>query len=181
MKNELKSYSRLIGSREIRKTSLWPFCWLTLYNGIVIQALLQLELGLWTSWVIWIQVNPTSHRGRGGYGPNWSGNLSCMSFLGNWNWVYGPLGGFGYMLTLFPAGGGVDMADLEIVLSFLAAWLAYQKISSKNCTISREKMKNFRRKYIKIDLSYINSKKIMENWINYNFLQVYLTNCRIFP
>ena len=39
----------------------------------------------------------------------------------NWNWVYGPLGWFGYKLTLSPAGGGVDMApfDQEIYFVFI--------------------------------------------------------------
>ena len=48
------------------------------YTGNVLQALLQLKLGLWTCWMIWIQVNPISHRGRGGYGPTWSRNLFCI-------------------------------------------------------------------------------------------------------
>ena len=47
----------------------------------------------------------------------------------------------------------------------------------KNCAISREKMRKFRRKCNEIDLSVRNSKKSMENWINYNILQIYLTNC----
>ena len=62
--------------------------------------------------------------------------------------------------------------DLEIILSFLAAWLAYQKISAKKISISREKIQNNRRNCIKIDLSYKYSKKLMENFINYNILQI---------
>jgi len=38
----------------------------SLCMGIPLQALLKLKLGLWTSWMIYIQLNPIFHRGGGG-------------------------------------------------------------------------------------------------------------------
>ena len=63
-------------------------------------------------------------------------------------------------------------ADQEIILSFLAAWLSCQKIFAQKCASSREKMPIFRRKGFEIEISYRNSKKLLENWITCNILQI---------
>ena len=48
------------------------------------------------------------------------GQVYWHGSTGNWNWVYGPLGWFGYRLTLSPAGGGVDMAPLDQEIYFVS-------------------------------------------------------------
>ena len=56
----------------------------------------------------------------------------------NWNWVYGPLGWFGYKLTLYPAGGGVDMAPLDQEIYFVFILLLPSSVpvgkSRSSCT-----------------------------------------------
>ena len=56
----------------------------------------------------------------------------------NWNWTYEPVGGFGYKLTLFPTGGGVDMAPLDQEIYFVFILLLPSSVpvgkSSSSCT-----------------------------------------------
>ena len=58
-----------------------------------------------------------------------------------------------------------DVAYLEIILRFLAAWLAYQNFLRKILLFQGRKCKIFEE-----SIKY--SKKLMENLINYNILQI---------
>ena len=69
-------------------------------------------------------------------------------------------------LNLNQLVGFHSKADLEIILDFLAAWPGSQKISAVKRVISREKIQNFRRKGIKFELFYTNSKKLFEKMDN---------------
>ena len=70
----------------------------------------------------------------------------------------------------------VTLADLEIILGFLASWPGSRKISVKEWVVQKEKSKISEENVITlVYLTEIQRNKL-KTWIIYNILQIDLTN-----